>query len=243
MENQQLSIDEIDIIQIVKTLWQGKWIIIVVTIVFGIGSIIYSKSLPNIYISEALLAPVLEKKDGMSQLGGLAALAGINVGGGGGVDKTAVAMETLKSREFLNIFINKQRDTESYEIMPLLMAVKGWDLVQDKPIYDDTIYQSSTKKWVENGKIAKPSIQMACKSLQSLISINVDSKTKMVRISVEFFSPQIARQWTTWLVADINAIMKQRDLEEAQKSISYLEEQISKTNITDVRSVIYQLIE
>ena len=51
---------------------------------------------------------------------GLASLAGVNLSGGGS-DKTALAIEVLKSREFISKYIDKHR------ILVSLMAAKGWD--------------------------------------------------------------------------------------------------------------------
>uniref|UniRef100_UPI0040488AF0 Wzz/FepE/Etk N-terminal domain-containing protein n=1 Tax=Rheinheimera sp. TaxID=1869214 RepID=UPI0040488AF0 len=99
--------DEIDLRELFAAIWQGKWIIAAVTSLFTVAAVVYALSLPNIYKSEALLAPVSEDA-GLKipgQLGGLAALAGVNLGGLGGGDKTALAMEIIKSREFLGRFI------------------------------------------------------------------------------------------------------------------------------------------
>ncbi|MDF4350689.1 Wzz/FepE/Etk N-terminal domain-containing protein, partial [Vibrio parahaemolyticus] len=49
--------DEIDLRELFKALWKGKWIIVVATFIFAIGSVLYSLSLPDIYKSDALLAP------------------------------------------------------------------------------------------------------------------------------------------------------------------------------------------
>lgn len=211
-QNQPASIDEIDLVQISKIIWQGKWIVLGLTLIFALGSIIYAKSLPNIYKSEALLSPITEKKDGMgglSQLGGLASLAGVNIGSNSGVDKATLAIETLKSRDFLSKFI------------------KTHDLI--KILFEN-----------EN---TEPTIQKACAKLQSMISIVSDNKTKMIRIAIEHESSEIARDWVTKLIAEINTNMKQRDMEEAKKSIEYLNNQLAQTNLADIKSIIFQLIE
>ncbi|NMT03838.1 LPS O-antigen length regulator, partial [Vibrio parahaemolyticus] len=83
----QSSDDEIDLRELFKALWKGKWIIVVATFIFAIGSVLYSLSLPDIYKSDALLAPAESSNGGglskmAGQLGGLAALAGVNLGGG-----------------------------------------------------------------------------------------------------------------------------------------------------------------
>src|SRR5690554_7416717 len=120
--NQHTNEDEIDLFELFMALWKGKWIIIATTFAFALSSVIYALSQPNIYRSEALLAPV-EESGGLKmsgQLGGLAALAGVNLGGGGG-SKVGLALEILKSREFLGRFIVK------HELKPALMAVDSWN--------------------------------------------------------------------------------------------------------------------
>ena len=72
---------EIDLRELWNVIWRGKWIIIVVTAIFAVVSASYVLSLPNIYRSEALLAPTDADQNGgftgvAGQLGGLASLAG-----------------------------------------------------------------------------------------------------------------------------------------------------------------------
>jgi uncharacterized protein involved in exopolysaccharide biosynthesis len=102
--------DETDLRELFAVIWQGKWLIIAITAVFAIGSVIFAINQPNIYKSEALLAPADTEQSGgglgalAGQFGGLASMAGINLGGGGGVDKTQMAIEVMKSRQFTSDF-------------------------------------------------------------------------------------------------------------------------------------------
>ncbi len=68
---QQPIDDEIDLRELLGALWKGKWIIIATTFVFAAGAVLYALSLPNIYKSDALLAPA-ESSNG----GGLSKMAG-----------------------------------------------------------------------------------------------------------------------------------------------------------------------
>jgi len=45
------------------------------------------------------------------------------------------------------------------------------------------------------------------------------------------------------LVKDINEEMRNRELVEAQKSINYLNQQIAQTNIADIQTMLFSLIE
>jgi uncharacterized protein involved in exopolysaccharide biosynthesis len=241
----QAQDDEIDLRELFSVIWQGKWLIIAITAVFAIGSVIFAINQPNIYKSEALLAPAdTEQGGGLSalagQFGGLASMAGINLGGGGGVDKTQMAIEVMKSRQFTSAFI------QNHNILPDLMAAKKWNIADNSISYDEDLYNSAESKWVrevEPPYKPEPSMQEAYKEFSKIIAVNAAKDTGMVNVSVEHLSPQVAQQWVNWLVADINNEMKQRDVAEANRSKAFLQTQIQQTNVADIRTILYKLIE
>jgi uncharacterized protein involved in exopolysaccharide biosynthesis len=236
--------DEIDLAELWRAIWAGKWIIIAITSIFAVASVFYALSLPNIYKSEALLAPAEQQSGGLggmaSQLGGLASLAGVNLGGGGNIDKTALALEIMKSRVFVSQFIDQ------HQLLVPLMASKGWNRDANELILDKKLYDKATNKWIREVKppfTPRPSAQEAYKEFQKIVSASQDKTSSMVNISIKHHSPEIAKQWVNWLIDAINLEMKTRDLTEAQKSISYLEKQLSQTKVSELQDVLYQLIE
>ncbi|MCG9697118.1 Wzz/FepE/Etk N-terminal domain-containing protein [Shewanella sp. Isolate11] len=238
--------DEIDLRELFSVIWQGKLLIIAITAVFAIGSVVFAILQPNIYKSEALLAPASEEQGGgglaalAGQFGGLASMAGINLGGGGGVDKTQMAIEVMKSRQFASDFI------QQHQILPELMAAEKWNMADNTISYNEAIFDASAKKWVREVKAPfkpEPSMQEAYKKFSKVISVDSAKDTGMVTVSVEHLSPYIAQQWVTWLVEDINKVMKERDVAEANRSSDFLNKQIAQTNVADIRQVLYKLIE
>ena len=116
-----LADDEIDLKELFLVIWQGKWLIILLTSLFAVGGVFYALSQANTYKAEVLVAPAQKESGGGlgGQLGGLASLAGVNLGGGeGGVKVEALAV--LQSRQFINNFINK------HDLLVPLMASKKW---------------------------------------------------------------------------------------------------------------------
>ena len=237
--------DEIDLRELFSVIWQGKWLIIAITAVFAIGSVIYAINQPNIYKSEALLAPAESEQGGglaalAGQFGGLASMAGINLSGGGGVDKTQMAIEVMKSRQFTSQFIQR------HKILPDLMAIDKWNMSDNSITYDEELYNLSANTWVRvvNAPFKpEPSMQEAYKEFTKFVSVNSAKDTGMVTVSVEHLSPVIAQQWVTWLIEDINRVMKERDVDEANRSSQFLNKQIALTNVADIRSILYKLIE
>ena len=98
--------DEIDLKELFSVLWEGKLLIIFITGFAAACAVLFALSLPNIYESKALLAPKDESAAGglaglARQYGGLASLAGINIGGGGGESsKAMMAQQKIKSLDF-----------------------------------------------------------------------------------------------------------------------------------------------
>lgn len=237
--------DEIDLRELFTAIWQGKWIIIAITALFAVASVFYAINQPNIYKSEALLAPAEQEQQGglgalAGQFGGLASLAGVNLGASGGVDKTQMALEVLKSRQFTSEFIQK------HNILPDLMAAKAWNSETNTIMYDDELYITEQNKWIREVELPfkpEPSMQEAYKKFKKVVNTNKDKETGMVTIAIEHISPYIAQQWVNWLIQDINKTMKQRDVLEANKSTDFLTKQIQQTKIADIRAVLYKLVE
>ncbi|WP_159084419.1 Wzz/FepE/Etk N-terminal domain-containing protein [Dongshaea marina] len=235
---------EIDLRELFGVLWKSKLVIIACAFIFAIAGVIYSLMLPNLYQSSALLAPV-QQQNQMSSLaskyGGLASLAGIDLGGGSGGDQTQLALATLQSREFITHFIHQ------HHLLPELMAAKKWDKSDNKIIFNSAIYNAKSNNWVGrsigNETVSKPTDQDAYKTLSNMLSVNKDKETGFVTISINSISPYIAKQWVSWLIIDLNQWMKMKDIDSSKRNIQYLEQQLNKTSISDMQTVFYQLIE
>jgi uncharacterized protein involved in exopolysaccharide biosynthesis len=236
--------DEIDLRDVFRVLWAGKWLFVGTSSVATVLAIIFSLFLPNVYRAEALLAPSSADQQGglaalATQYGGLASLAGIDLASGS-MSNTAMGLEVLRSRKFIADFV------ERHDILVPLMAANGWDRSTGTLKLDAGVYDRSTNTWVRDvspGRKAVPSMQEAYKKFIDLMSISEDSKTGFINIAVEHYSPQIAKQWVDWLVEDINSTLMAKDVEEAEHAIDYLNGQISSTSVAGLQSVFFGLIE
>lgn len=237
--------DEVDLRELFIFIWSKKLLIVLITSIISIAVVIYALQLPNIYKAEALLSPAEQQQNNglaslAGQFGGIANLAGVDLGGSSSSSKTGLAIEVLKSRKFSSKFI------EQHDILKDLMAVKEWDLYQNKISYDKEIFNSETQEWVREVKLpfkAKPSMQEAYIKLQEAMSVELDPDTGMIKLSVEHYSPYIAKNWVDWLVTDINEVMRIRDVDEAQKSTLFLTQQIQNTEISNMKSILFTLLE
>lgn len=236
--------DEIDLLELFSALWQGKWWIVATTLLcaaIGVGIALY---LPNVYHAEAKLAPSQDQQSGglsgmASQFGGLASLAGISLGKGGS-DKTDMAIQVAQSRLFVTRFIRE------HQLEVPLMAVKGMDKQSNELLIDPKIYDVTTHQWVRKVKPPQklePTDWELYKEFIKIFTIDQDKKTNLVSVGIDYFSPEVAKQWVDWLVSDLNRTMKERDQHDTQRNIDYLKQQLEKTSVADMQAVFYKLIE
>ncbi|EPW4406167.1 Wzz/FepE/Etk N-terminal domain-containing protein [Vibrio parahaemolyticus] len=237
--------DDIEFRELLTAIWKGKWFIFGITLMFAVSSIFYTLSLPNTYKASALLAPSESSTGGSlskiaGQFGGIAALAGVNLSGGE-TSQADLAIQVLKSRQFVESFIEK------HDLIIPLMAVKDWDMRNDQLIIDDNIYDKKNNEWLRNAKELrkpKPSAQEAFDVFsREIINITKDKENGLYRISVSYYSPFVAQQWVNWLIADINNVMRERVLKETSLNLSYLKSQLQKTSVAEMQSTFYKLIE
>ena len=236
---------DIDIAELLGAIWRGKFVVLTACFLAGLLGVFYSLSLPNEYKSEVLLAPAEEANGGglsalAGQLGGLASLAGVNLSGGKS-DKTTLALELLKSKNFVGEFIEKR------ELKALIMASNGWNRAENKVKFDDDIYDVTSGSWVREVSPplkAEPSVlELHQKFVRDHVSVSKDKETGFVRIAVTHHSPFVAKDITNNLIIDINDRMRALDIAEAEKSIGYLTDALDKTAVADMQKIFYQLIE
>jgi uncharacterized protein involved in exopolysaccharide biosynthesis len=234
----------LDLGDFILVCWAKKWLIIAITTVFAVSAIYLALSMPNQYKAEALLAPSEEQQGGglaalASQFGGLASLAGINLPGKSG-DKTLLTLEVFRSRQFLMGFIDR------HNLKVPLMAVKEWDAKTGELIYNEKIYDVANKKWVRDvtfPKMPEPTTFEVYEELKERFSMDREELSGTVLVSLEYYSPVLAKEWLTMMVADLNSYMREVEQRESKRSIEYLQEQIDKSDVAEVRNLFYQLIQ
>lgn len=238
--------ENVDLLEIINTLWRGRLSLIVGFLLIACVAVIFSLRMPNIYRSEALLAPAPENQDAMSSIaskyGGLASIAGLNLGGLGKstVDRATITLEMLKSRAFVVNFVRE------HELVVPLMAAEGWDIETRQWIIDNELYDQNRKVWIRPVSPpyeAEPSDLEIYDKFVDILTVTQDSSTSLVALAIESMSPIASRDWADWLIKDVNAVMRERDISQASKSIDYLERQLEETVVTEMRQIFYQLIE
>ena len=244
LSSPQYSGVETDLRELLETLWAGKIKIIVITAIFAIASVTYSLSVSNEYRATTTLVAAQQESGGLSgalgQLGGLASLAGVNLDGGE-TSESRVAQEIMQSWSFIEGFI------KSNNLAVELLAAESWDKASNKLIINKDIYDSESKKWVSDEKWVSedgsPSSWTLFKAFSNRLVVSKDKISGLLSVSIEYYSPHLAKQWLDLYVTAINSHMQQRQVSKVNNNIEYLQAQIEKTSIAKMQEVFYTIIE
>lgn len=220
------EMDEISLGEIWAALMTGRLMILSVTFVFGAIAAAIALNTKPIYRAEVLIAVANDTgvQGGLSalagQFGGLASLAGVNLGGGGNKGE---AVATMSSRALTEAYINQQ------DLLPILFA-KRWDVA--KGIFVPDAKGKTPTAWDGNNLFAK-----------QIRRIVEDKKTGLVTLAIEWEDPARAAQWANDIVRLTNQTLRDRAIANSNHNLVYLNEQLEKSSVVELRQAIFNLIE
>ncbi|MEL7310273.1 MAG: Wzz/FepE/Etk N-terminal domain-containing protein [Pseudomonadota bacterium] len=230
----------IDLLSLIDAIVRRKWTLFFGGLIGSVAAALLAFWIPNYYRAEVILAPnSSQSTQGLSQLagqyGGLASLAGVNLPDQG-VDNTRLALEVLISRKFLYEFI------ESNDLFEELFAVVDWNEDDRTLSFDSSLVDESTQQWRASAQ-SKPTLFEAYEELRDRLFIYENDRSGLIHVAVEHRSPDVARLWVATLVEQLNTTMRERDIEQSDQSINYLERQIEKTSVAELRIALFRLVE
>lgn len=240
----EIKRQEISLSELFGAVYQGKLTIIMGTVFFAILTVAIALYLPNQFKSKSTLIVNAESTSKLASLagnlGGLAGMAGINLGSGQDSANPLIAKELVTSQAFILKFIEK------HKLLVPIMAAKEWDAATDTLVLDESKYDVKRKLWLFGDNPTtetRPKREDIVKEFKDIIRLTEDTKTGVITMSAEFYSPILAQQWLTWFIEEINESIRQYDIEQSTKSIEYLKGLISETNNSHFIQTFATLIE
>ena len=215
--------DEIDLLELIRTLLKAWKTIIGITIVCTALAVAYALHAPEVFKAETLLAPAMEEKSGassaLSQFGGLAVMAGISIPSDSNVEQVVA---TLQSRKFLRQYIDGRK------LLPVLF---------------EEIWDAESHSWLVQTQEDEPTVQRAVGFFKSILSVDEDKKSGLISLSISWKDPVVAAEWANDLVKQLNEQLRKKAIADSRKRVGYLEQELTKTTLQDMRSVLYNLLE
>lgn len=224
MNDRSLAAGSWPFIDTLRLVWASRRLLAITMVAGALLALGISFLQTPIYRSECTLA-AMEPVGGAqglsalaSQLGGLAGAAGL-LGKKSGETDEWIAI--LKSRALAESFIAKNN------LLPVLFE-KRWD------------EQKNT--WRE-GELP-PTPDMAYRLFDSSIrQVSKDAQTGLVTLRIEWKSPTVAAAWAADLVALANKQIRDRAIADADASLEFLQQEVTRTANLDLQTAIYGLIQ
>lgn len=210
-------------LDIAKDIWRRKLIFISIVLVALAVSLAVSASSTHLYRVEVLLYPIDSQSSNVSSLTGLstiASLSGLDLDAGAGKKNEAIAI--LKSTSFIQEFLEKER------LLPVLYEGK---------------WNKSENAWAVDSQEAPTFWDASNRFRNKIMNVTEDKKTGMVTLSILWKNPEQASQWCDALLDLLNKKIRNRIVREAEQTKELLEKELNKTELSEVKSVIYSLIE
>jgi uncharacterized protein involved in exopolysaccharide biosynthesis len=214
--------DEIDLLELIRTLLQAWKTIVGITIVCVGLAVAYALYAPEVFKAETLLAPAEDEESGassiLSQFGGLASMAGVSIPSDSNIERV---LATLETRIFLKKFV------EEKNLLPVIFE-DFWDAASN-----------SWKLHVgQEAFIPEDGIS----AIRGAVDVDLD-KSGLITLSITWKDPAVAAEWANDLVKQLNEQLREKAIADSQKRVGYLEQELAKTTLQDMRAVLYNLLE
>lgn len=238
--------DEIDLAELMGKLLLKKKFIILTTVIFMILGVLVALLSPKQFTAGCTVVPQVTSRTG--NMGGLAAMAGINLGGASaatdGVLSPLTYPDIVKSvpftREIMQTRITTPRangDTitlfdfytdKQYQKFNIISAVKRYTIGLPGLILSQIIKPAEQPDAGDSS--ATPTVytldkreQFAYKAIQNSMSVNLDPKNGIVKLSYVFPEPKGAALAAEQLRVTLGEYVKQFKIEKVEENLAFIE--------------------
>ena len=232
MDQNNPNNDEINVIELFGVLRENFFNLIVVILFFAMSSVIYSFFQPEIWRSSTILEVSSKISGGGSSSGGGLQLAGIKLKD----DKSdsSKALTLITSRDLVLKILENNPDVLAY-----LLAFRNYDSGKKKDNLDLKRYDIEKKMWIRE----QPSFNNAYLAYLGTINVDLNKGNGFIYLYASHESPIFAKKLLNTVIMELNNFARQRDLDEANKSLDYLYGKLDETFQDNVKLSISSLIE
>lgn len=206
--------------------WRKWWLVLGSVLLFAGLAALAAYNMTPMYQAEVVVIPV-KPDDARSaltsmvgQLGGLASIAGLSLSGGGNKEEY---IQYLRSNALTSRLIEQEN------LLPVLFA-KRWDAARGA--------------WQVDDPEDVPTLADGVRFFNDRVrSVNEERRTGIVTLSVVWSDRELAAKWANELVDLANRDLRQRAIDEAKASAEYLNAELAKTTLVELKEAIYRVLE
>ena len=223
MEEESIQISFSGLWEVLK---KEKWWIIAISILFTIAGAFYAFSLKEEFISEGKILPEVASKGGsMGQFAGLAALAGVDLGGvAAGTDAVRPDLypDVIKSTPFFMSLLDASITDKTNKTR------KFYDFY-DKIILDNKLNAEDQKTRFKNNPkyvVIDKHTEKTIKDLRQRVVCSYDKKTGVIGISVKMPDPVVAASVAKYTMDYLTDYIINYRTEKLKRDLDFLGERL-----------------
>ena len=215
MENNS---DEIDLIELLKTVWDGRKQIIIISFVFVLIGVAVALRSPVVYTSTTTFINSQTESNSPSGLSGVASLVGINLGGYSGSQiPPTIYPQIGESVEFKRSLLKSPIDTEK--------QIKLESFLSD-------YYEIKTPESIDNNKLFISEYEDRLFGLISgIISISVNQKDAFITISANMPNSEYAANVCINAREILQGTVINNRIKSAKQKLDYSEKQLKSKRV------------
>jgi uncharacterized protein involved in exopolysaccharide biosynthesis len=238
--------DEIDLIELIRHIWNGRWLIVKVTVAFMILGLVIAFTTTEQFRAEARLLPEINDTQGgasalLKQFGGL---GGLNLPMGEGSDaiRPDLYPDLLQTTPFFvllmeqNVSIQSKSEIEQITIFTYVdqnMAGSFWNIVRRYTIslpgtlikmVKSTSNEDQRMSIIEDIPKITPRQFEAMKTLRSRVRASIDQRTGIITVSAELPDRRVAAQTAQFAVEYLTEYITRYRIQKAQQDLEFTQE-------------------
>ena len=241
--NLRFGLHEIDLIELVRDVWGGKFFIVMLAVLGLLFAIFSLSGAKPVYTARMVAGPAESagggggRAGGLGQLGAAASAFGINIGGGDnsyfGRYREVLDSESLSEALF-------RRD----DLKPVFFG-PGWD-PQTRLFARPEGLTFNAKEFVK-GMLglrtwSSPGPFELRESLKIKMTVTLDQLTNLLRLSVRGESPEQAEFLLRTVTREADELLRRTAKERAAGRIAYLNEALRGTTVQDQREAMINIL-
>ena len=236
--NEHQQAESLTLTRILRGLYRDRFTIFTTTFLVSLASVIYSFSINNIYRSETYLklsenpSNYSESSSVMEAAGGLSSLLGLSLGSN---DKLVLSnIKKIQSRSFLRSLIEND-----ISFLNKLYASKSFDALTKELKFNSSNYFDSLDEMKNSELVFFKVFEKYKKSL----NVDLDQDSGLLLVSFDHVSPIFAKEALDKITNEINLSARKKSLENANKNLFFLNQELANNQNLLVKRNIGNLAE
>lgn len=231
---------EIDLIELAQKVWAGRKLIFKACGIAVIVALVVAFSIPKEYATSVTLAPEIGGRSSSSNLGALAAMAGVNLRTSGGEDALSPELypDIVSSTPFLTSLFDvrvqdgeAEIDTTLYVYLKDYQRAPWWGVITSAPfraigwvssLFKDEAEEQGGAAELNPFHLTQEESNIA-NALSGRIAVDVDKKTGVTTLTVTMQDPLISASLTDTIMHSLQNYITDYRTNKARHDLAYME--------------------